>query len=211
MRKYSLKAQASPLRKLDPKPTERHCDIPGCTGLGEYRAPKARDRLEEHYWFCLEHVRQYNQSWDYYAGMSTDEIEAHMRADQTWRRPSWPLGGQKPNHKIRFDLFDNMGILDDVEIAGAARAQAGRGKKEQARAHARAQALGEAIRKALAVLDLEPPVDFAAIKARYKALVKRHHPDANGGDREAEERLKVINEAFTTLKGFFVPQTSPAE
>ena len=57
----------------------------------------------------------------------------------------------------------------------------------------------------------DTPVDFVAIKARYKALVKRHHPDANGGDREAEERLKVINEAFTTLKGFFVPQSSPAE
>lgn len=213
MRKSSLRTRAAPPRKLDPKPTERLCEVPGCKDLGEFRAPKGRDKLDQHYWFCLEHVRQYNQSWDYYAGMGPDEIEAHRRADQTWRRPSWPLGGQKPGHKIRFDLFDGMGILDDIEIEGAQR-PGGKGKARdgdaQARAHARAQALGETIRKALAVLDLEPPVDFVAIKARYKALVKRHHPDANGGDREAEERLKVINEAFTTLKGFFVPQTSPA-
>jgi len=212
MRKYSLKAQASPLRKLDPKPTERLCDVPGCGGLGEHRAPKARDRLNQHYWFCLDHVRQYNEAWDYYAGMTTEEIEAHLRADQTWRRPSWPLGGPKSTQKGRFDLFDDMGILDDHPIAGASRANGtgrkGKGGRDQAQD--RATAMGEAIRRALAVLDLEPPVDFVAIKARYKSLVKRHHPDANGGDREAEERLKVINEAFTTLKGFFVPQSSPA-
>ncbi|MCC6467935.1 MAG: DnaJ domain-containing protein [Alphaproteobacteria bacterium] len=202
----------SALRKLDPEPARRACDVPGCKETGEYRAPKARDKLDQHYWFCLEHVRQYNAAWDYYAGMSIDEIEAHRRADQTWRRPSWPLGGQKQDRTIRFDLFDGMGILDDIEIAGANRAQgSGRGKGGKDSGASRAhQAIAEAARRALAVLDLDPPVDFATIKLRYKELVKRHHPDANGGDKSAEERLKIINEAFTVLKGFYMPQASPA-
>lgn len=209
MARSPLKARATPPRKVDPRPLERACDVPGCKDLGEYRAPKARDKLDQHYWFCLEHVRQYNAAWDYYAGMSIDEIEAHRRADQTWRRPSWPLGGQKQGHSIRFDLFDGMGILDDVEIAGANRANGGGKGKANGREGA-ATAVAEAARRALAVLDLDPPVDFAVIKARYKELVKRHHPDANGGDKNAEERLKVINEAFTVLKGFYRPQASPA-
>jgi len=200
-------------RKADPRPLERACDVPGCKETGEFRAPKARNKLDQHYWFCLEHVRQYNAAWDYYAGMSIDEIEAHRRADQTWRRPSWPLGGQKQGHNIRFDLFDGMGILDDIELAGANRVNGGgkgKGNGRDSAAGRAAAALAEAARRALAVRDLDPPVDFAIIKARYKELVKRHHPDANGGDKAAEERLKVINEAFTVLKGFYMPQASAA-
>ena len=82
------------------------------------------------------------------------------------------------------------------------------GKKKDANGGAAAK-LGEALRRAFAVLDLEPPVEFKAVKARYKELVKRHHPDANGGDRAAEERLKTINEAYTVLKGFYMPQPMP--
>lgn len=212
MRRQSVRSRSA-LRKPDPRPAERLCDVPGCKDAGEYRAPKARDRLDQHYWFCLEHVRQYNAAWDYYAGMSIEEIEAHRRADQTWRRPSWPMGGQKPGHRIRFDLFDGMGILDDVAIAGARRVDGAGRARAGARDGATGRAAGpvaEAARRALAVLDLDPPVEFAAVKARYKELVKRHHPDANGGDKTAEERLKVINEAFTVLKGFYRPQSSPA-
>ena len=202
-------------RTTEPPPLRRACDVPGCADAGEYRAPQGRDRLDRHYWFCLEHVRLYNAAWDYYAGMSPEEIEQHRRADTTWRRPSWPLGAGgdpdngKPRRPIRFDLFDNMGILDDIEIQGVNRANGrfnGKGKSGASGPHA---AVGEALRRALAVLDLEPPVAFTAIKARYKALVKRHHPDANGGDRAAEERLKTINEAFTVLKAFYLPQTAP--
>ena len=72
---------------------QRVCEAPGCRLCGEYRAPRARDRLNEHRWFCLEHIREYNKKWDYFAGLDADEIEAHIRADTLWRRPVWPLGG----------------------------------------------------------------------------------------------------------------------
>jgi hypothetical protein len=71
---------------------ERHCQHPGCLELGAYRAPVARDRLNEYYWFCLEHVRAYNLAWDYFAGMSEAEIEHQRRWDTVWQ-PSAPGAG----------------------------------------------------------------------------------------------------------------------
>jgi hypothetical protein len=66
--------------------------MPSCGAAGEYRAPKSRKALNEYWWFCLEHVRAYNGSWDYYKGMSPGEIEAQLRSDTAWQRPTWPLG-----------------------------------------------------------------------------------------------------------------------
>src|SRR5690348_17810776 len=67
-------------------PPGRPCDMPGCERFGEYRAPKSRRNLKDYWWFCLEHVRAYNSTWDYYKGMSPGEIEAQLRADTAWQR-----------------------------------------------------------------------------------------------------------------------------
>ena len=69
----------------------RHCEHPGCEMPGEHRAPKDRS-LSDYWWFCLDHVRDYNRAWNYYAGMSEPEIELHLRNDTCWQRPTWPLG-----------------------------------------------------------------------------------------------------------------------
>src|SRR5258708_20034110 len=69
----------------------RLCDHPGCAGTGDYRAPRSRDRLDMFYWFCLDHVPDYNARWNYYAGMSASEIEAEIRNDAVLPRPTWPL------------------------------------------------------------------------------------------------------------------------
>src|SRR5262249_48316463 len=73
-------------------PAGRGCEMPGCEAPGEYRAPKDRRNLKDYWWFCLEHVRAYTSTWHYYRGMSPAEIEAQLRADTAWQRPSWPLG-----------------------------------------------------------------------------------------------------------------------
>ncbi|MEC8061162.1 MAG: J domain-containing protein [Pseudomonadota bacterium] len=176
----------SPLRSTFEEPGVRRCDVPGCTSAGEFRAPKGRNQLNEYFWFCLDHVREYNRAWNYYAGMSEDEIEADVRRATTWNRPSWPFGtGAKGSGGWRvrdpFDFFEG-------EEAGGERTE---------RHHPRVQSAEE---KALQIMDLSPPVTLDEVKARYKSLVKRFHPDANGGDRDAEERLKLINDAYTTLK-----------
>lgn len=183
---------------LDPWAAERgpglrRCDCADCAEEGLYRAPKARDRLRDYYWFCLEHVREYNRCWDYLAGLSEREIELHLRRDTVWERPSWPLGARGLSG-VRFDPQRMRDFFDLFE-----------GEREEARGHAgRPVPYDSAAAAALAVFELEGPVTLVEVKARYKVLVKRHHPDTHGGDKIAEERLKVINQAYTTLKNSLV-------
>ena len=176
---------------LDRPVKTRACDCPGCSGVGDYRAPKTR-ALNDYYFFCLDHVRQYNAAWDYYAGMDPRQIEAHIRRDTTWDRPTWPLGGRHPKPRAyrMHDPFDFFEGGDPFETKGRAR-------QDDPPARPRASTAEE---QALWVLDLSLPVTLIEVKARYKQLVKRHHPDANGGDKAAEERLKLINEAYATLR-----------
>lgn len=167
----------------------RACEHPNCAAAGEHRAPRSRRNLREYYWFCLDHVRAYNAAWDYYKGMSPDEIEAARRADTVGWRPTWPIGPGGRRYRVdpeqlraafsRFFDEDMMGEGDPPPCAPRAKTPE---------------------EEALAVMDLSAGATAEAVKARYKELVKRHHPDANGGDKEAEERLKSINQAYTFLK-----------
>lgn len=168
-----------------PDPEIRRCEFPGCPDSGIYPAPQARDRLHDYYWFCLDHVRAYNAAWNYYAGMSETEVEYHRRNDTVWQRPSWPFGG--PSRKRERQIEDALrqeftGVFDD----GPRPCRPAKPKSEH--------------EQALAALDLEAGADAVQIKARYIKLVKQLHPDANGGNPEAEERLKTVNLAYTTLK-----------
>ncbi len=178
-----------------PPPSGRVCEHAGCSDPGDYRAPKSRVQLNEFRWFCIEHVREYNAGWNYYQGMSEPEIEAQIRADTTWRRPTWPLGG-KPNPSHDSDPFDLL--YDPYDILSAA--SAGARKRGARRKGPDGNKLTPDEQQALQVLELDWPQTLDTVKVRYKKLVKLHHPDANGGDKDAEERLKVINQAYSTLK-----------
>ncbi len=167
-------------------PFERVCEAPGCHLHGEYRAPFARDRLDQYRWFCLEHVRDYNKKWDYFAGLDAEQIEQHIRADTTWRRPVWPLGARRSGGPR---IHDPLGLSDD----------AGLGERPAPRMDGSEQ-LTPAERSAIEILELSWPLTQADVKSRYKELVKLHHPDANGGARDAEEKLKEINAAYSTLR-----------
>jgi hypothetical protein len=165
----------------------RLCDHPACGQAGDYRAPKSRDQLKEYYFFCLAHVREYNKAWEFFAGLSPEEIEAYTRDATVWERPSWPLGQwgfseRKLRDKAMRDIF---GDTRDPETQSAT------------------APMPLAERDALAVLELAPPVDFTAIKGRYRVLVKKHHPDMHGGDRENEEKFKDISSAFSTLRKIY--------
>jgi len=169
---------------------QRSCDYPGCGQGGHFRAPQSRNKLSEYYWFCLEHVRGYNANWDYLAGLSMEEIEGFIRNSTVWERPTWPAGDLQKHERQMRESVKRAFFSDAWDEADPA-----------ADAAPPPLAIGE--RDALMVLDLAPPVKFAAIKARYRLLVKRHHPDANGGSRAAEEKFKSINHAFTTLRAIY--------
>jgi hypothetical protein len=163
----------------------RPCDHLGCNQAGEFRAPKSRDALTDYYWFCLEHVRGYNASWDYYAGMRPDEIERMVRFDTTWQRPTWPLG----RGGIHIDperVRDPFNIFEE-EVW----------QQPQKRPEPVTPEL-----TAMRTMGLSIPLTLEMLKAKYKELCKLHHPDANGGDKDAEERFKRIGQAYRTLLEF---------
>jgi hypothetical protein len=187
-----------PIFEAAADPPVRSCDHPGCIAGGEYRAPKSRLDLHDYYWFCLDHVRAYNSAWNYYVGMSDAEIEAEIRHDTVWQRPSWRLGDRHgPAYADR--IRDHFGVFSgNPDEPGERRRRNGDdGRRDPLR---RALSTRE---QALAVFEIEPPFTLVRLKARYKTLVKLHHPDAHGGDKAAEEKLKIINQAYATLKASY--------
>jgi hypothetical protein len=175
------------------------CQWPGCGAPATHRAPKGRLRASEYWRFCLDHVREYNNSYNFFAGMSDDAIAKYQKEDVTGHRPTWKMGslGGRRSRASRAD-FRGAGWAaeDPFDLFGAAPGQ-GNG-------HARAAPEGRKIlnaqRRALDVLGLEGDAKRADIKSRFKVLVKRHHPDANGGDRGSEDRLREIIAAYNYLK-----------
>ena len=174
------------------KPGERPCDHQGCLSAGATRAPKSRDLPFDHYWFCLPHAAEYNRSWNFFAGMSEDEIAAKMKDDQsTGGRPTWSFKSGARNKEAaatRGVFRDPHGVFSTAQTA------------EQAAQAAWDRRLGKLERAALSDLDLDPSAQGPAIRARYLELVKRCHPDANGGDRSAETKLQRVIKAYKTLQ-----------
>jgi hypothetical protein len=175
------------------------CAWEGCAASGEFRAPKDR-RLADYLMFCLDHVRAYNARWDFHAGATVADLEAEIRSAATWERPTWKLGtlgaGYRPGRRTgaRPHVSDPFGFSAGTDFEDRKNARADD-------AQARATPGGATARnRALKVLDLSAPLTLESLKERYKALVKKYHPDANGGSAEAEDRMKTINEAYQTLK-----------
>lgn len=160
--------------------------MPNCQALGEYRAPKSKIALRQYFWFCLEHVRAYNLSWDYYKGMSPGEIEAALRQDTAWGRPTWPLG------RIGSAAWEDEVLRDPLHILASSGIRKSQREPESA--------VPAELREPLAAMGLDWPTTLDQLKTRYKELAKRHHPDANAGDKGAEDRIKTINLAYAALR-----------
>ncbi len=179
------------------KPGERLCEWPECTATGDHRAPRSRDEMNAYRWFCTLHAREYNKNWNYFAGMSDAEVEADRRADTVWRRPSWPLGDgvPTPEHARAFWRGEFTDPFHFFDAGGEAH---GAGPEP---ANASGNTVSAEVGNALAVFDIALPLTVDAVKARYKALVKRHHPDATPGKPD-DERIKAINEAYRVILAF---------
>ncbi|MEM8914464.1 MAG: J domain-containing protein [Pseudomonadota bacterium] len=173
-------------------PTEeedfRLCDHPNCEALGEFPAPKSPSRLNERYWFCLDHIREYNARWNFCEGMSDEEVEARTREDTVWHRPTWPLGqGRRLSEEV-------------LRAEALAFGDLGSEKKRRETPNENQPGHTKQERRALADLNLKGPVSFQEIRTRYISLVKRLHPDTNGGSQTTEDRLKIINRAYAYLR-----------
>lgn len=159
------------------------CDHGGCSDEGLHRAPKSPDQEDGFYWFCRAHARLYNSKWNYFNGWSAAEIDNFRREAVIGHRPTWKMGAHsRPwGQQTVSDPFD---ILDE---------NSGFKDTKQTRTMPNEQ------HDALAVLNLDVTASLQEIKMRYKQLVKRFHPDVNGGDKRAEESFKKVNEAYQHL------------
>ena len=163
-------------------PDLKRCEWPVCDDEGAYRAPLSRTQLRAFRWFCMDHVRLYNASWNYFTGLDPREIEDIRKRDTVWHRPTWPMGAGAGHQKRdrAFGMHDSHGVFGADDCGANAPLDTPRDR-------------------ALALLGLDRMATAADIKARYKTLVKRHHPDANGGSKHSEEIFKTINAAYCYL------------
>ncbi len=185
----------------DAKPTDAPvCEHPGCTGQGLYRAPKGRGQEGKYWRFCMDHVRAYNASYNYFKDMPEEAVAAYQKDSIIGHRPTWSMGangaareraakGARAGFARDWAYHDPFDVLRDTGGAQARRAPEPPKKRYSG-----------PVRQAFDVLGLEEGADAATIKAAYKSLVKRFHPDAHGGDRSYEERLRDIIRAHDTLK-----------
>ncbi len=171
------------LDPVPPGPLPRVCAWPGCEAEGAFRAPRSKDSLRDYQWLCLDHVREFNRAWDYFRGMTSDDIDRHRRDDVVWHRPTWRTAVQGCGPRIH----DPLGLLD------------GLADLETERRPPPTRRLETETERMLGRLGLDATAVLTDVKQRYKQLAKRLHPDLHGGDRRAEERLKLINEAYTYL------------
>lgn len=205
-----------PRREAKPDVTAPQCAWEGCDKPGVHRAPKGHRAEGEYHNFCLEHVRHYNTSFNFFAGMDADAIETHVHESAaTNGRPSWGLGA-KPEPDAKSKAKPNA-----TRPSAAERARYPRSRKADANRrvndplhvfakYARSQQRGpqlervikihESDRRALETLGFQASAKSDEIKKAYKSLVKIHHPDANGGDKSSEDRLRTIIAAYTHLK-----------
>jgi hypothetical protein len=182
--------------KPRPKAVGKRCAKPGCTATAEVYVPKDRNDMNDRQWLCREHLREHNQGWNYFAGMSDQEIERFCLDSVTGHRPTWPLGKRAASNRANqqertrsawsYRFEDGFAVFEDAAEAAAPPPHRTRLTKTQL--------------DALAVLNLEESATLHDIKARYKELVKRFHPDANGGDRGTEERLRQVIRAYGHLR-----------
>ena len=176
------------------------CQWPRCEAPATHRAPKGRLQASEYWQFCLAHVREYNNSYNFFAGMTDDAVAQYQKEAVTGHRPTWKMGsigGKRAAPRrarggfraAEWEAADPFSMLGETG-----------GRPGHARPASEGRKILNAQRRAFDVLGLEADAKRTDIKARFKMLVKRHHPDANGGDRGSEDTLREIIQAYNYLK-----------
>jgi len=176
-------------------PSERPCDHVGCTRAGAHRAPKSRDREGEFWHFCTSHAADYNRRWNYFAGMSDAEWADYQSREEVGHRPTWTFrSGRLDRHSAALRGFQAGRRSDPFAMFGPGEAAAATEPAQVRRRLTRLQTL------ALEAMSLDERATGPEIRTRYAELVKRWHPDSNGGDRAAEASLQRVIKAYQTLK-----------
>ena len=169
---------------------DRPCDYPGCKEKGAYRAPKSPDLLDQYFWFCKDHIREYNLKWNFFQGTTDEEFQKFLDKNRVWERETKPFSRLGDgNAWARLGVNDPMALLGEKATQNPGRVQSTATRK-----------LPPTERKAIEILDARDTMSKTEIRKVYKGLIKVLHPDMNGGDRSHEEQLQEVVWAWDQLK-----------
>ena len=178
------------------------CEWKGCAAKGTHRAPRGRGQEGRYFLFCVDHVKAYNANYNYFNGMSDGEVADFQKDALTGHRPTWKSGANAWQHGTKTGgRSADAGSLGDKPPSNDPHGFfAWRAKRVADEEAAPRRYVKPIERKSLDALHLNETATKEQIKARFKELVKRHHPDANGGDKRSEDKLREIIQAYNYLK-----------
>ena len=171
------------------------CAWEGCENPGAHKAPMGRNREGQYLNFCVEHIRQYNKNFNYFSGLSDAQIAKFQKESATGNRPTWRMGTRQPGEKV-----DESTLRATPGWHSKVRSRLTSDGKRIPTAEGGPRKLKRLEQKSLHDLGLPSNATAEAIGKKYKQLVKQNHPDANGGDRSSEERLRQIIQAYKHLR-----------
>ena len=169
--------------------SQRVCEHPGCQEPGKYRAPKSPDTLDDYYWFCRDHVREYNLKWNFFEGTTEDDLAQQMEDDRVWERKTKPF-----KKTVEERAWARLGVDDPHQVLGE------KATRNPGKSVTGTRKLPPPERRALEILEAKDHWTKAEVRKAYKALIKVLHPDMNGGDRSDEERLQEVVWAWDQIK-----------
>ena len=165
---------------------ENICEWSKCCEIGKFKAPTEKDNSRNFKWLCEKHIKQFNKNWNYFEGMSQNEIKSFLKSDITWHRPTQKFG----DTDNFFNILWNNALDDKFKIF----------KEENGYAHIKKKKLSEKDKDAFQILELELHSDWKTIQKKFKTLVKKFHPDKHAGNKLYENKLKKITIAYSHLK-----------
>ena len=165
---------------------ENVCEWKNCKESGKFKAPQEKDNSKNYKWLCEEHIKLFNNNWNYFEGMSQNEIENFIKSDITWHRPTQKFGSSDNFFNIlwnnalgdKFNLFKGEKIFNSLNN----------------------EKLSEKDKDAFRIMGLEFNAEWSIIQKKFKMLVKKFHPDRNSGNKQLEDKLKKITLAYSHLK-----------
>ena len=165
---------------------ENVCDWTNCKKSGKFKAPQEKDNSKNYKWLCEEHIKLFNNNWNYFEGMSQNEIENFIKSDITWHRPTQKFGSSDNFFNILWNnaLNDNFNLFKGEKIFG----------------DSKYNRLNEKDKDAFRIMGLEINAEWLIIQKKFKTLVKKFHPDRNSGNKQFEDKLKKITLAYSHLK-----------
>jgi len=164
---------------------ENICEWENCKETGKFKAPIDKDNSKKFRWLCEVHIKLFNKNWNYFEGMSQNQIEDFLKSDLTWHRPTQKFGSTDNF----FNILWNNALSDKYKFFNV-----------KSSLHINQAKLSEKDKDAFKLMDLDFNSDWPAVQKKFKTLVKKFHPDRNSGNKEFEDKLKKITMAYSHLK-----------